>query len=68
MTHEATRMSDMDDYFSQKFYPIQPLLVINRSYIREPTCDPEHTLFDGWKELPSHPPDRDRLIAIHRLS
>ena len=41
----------MDDYFARKFRNLQALFVIGRSYVAEPQCQPEETLYDAWKEL-----------------
>ena len=44
-------MADMDDYFYNKFYPLQPMYVLGRSYAADPPCKPEETLFDCWKDF-----------------
>ena len=54
MTHEATKMAEMEDYFTKKFYPILPMYMIGRSYAMEPTCKPNQTLYDAWTELAVH--------------
>ena len=51
MSHEATKMADLDDYFTTLFYPAQALIVINRSYVMDPDCPPKQTMYDGWTEL-----------------
>ena len=40
----------MTDYFQKKFYPLQVLYLIGRSYRASPECEPDKTLFDAWKE------------------
>ena len=54
MTHEVTKMTEMEDYFTKKFYPILPMFMIGRSYKMEPTCKPNQTLYDTWTELVMH--------------
>ena len=51
MTHEASKMDVMDDYFTRKFWPLEVLFIINRSYVREPKCEASQTMYDGWLEL-----------------
>ena len=54
MTHEVTKMAEMEDYFTKKFYPILPMYMIGRSYKMEPNCKPNQTLYDAWTELAVH--------------
>ena len=56
MTHGATKMSEMEDYFTKKFYPILPMFMIGRSYKLDPICKPKYTLYDAWTELLLHLP------------
>ena len=35
MTHDVTRMTEMEDYFTKKCYPILPMYMIGRSYMME---------------------------------
>ena len=51
ITHERGNITEMDDYFARKFFPLLPLLVLGRSYAIAPECDPRVTLYDAWKEL-----------------
>ena len=44
----------MDDYFTRKFAPLQPIYVVGRSYKAEPKCHPSETLFDAWKDDVTH--------------
>ena len=56
MSHEASRMTDMEDYLRKKFAPIQPMFMIGRSYKMDPICKPKFTLYDAWTELLLHSP------------
>ena len=67
MTHEASRMSEMDDYFVKKLFPIEVLFIINGSYVAEPKCDASQTMVDAWQELSSHH-QINRFIGIHLSS
>ena len=51
VTHEKANRDDMNDYFQKKFYPLQVVYLIGRAYKATPTCKPDETLFDAWKEL-----------------
>ena len=51
ITHEKANRDEMNDYFQRKFYPMQVVYLIGRSYKAEPTCKPDETLYDAWKEL-----------------
>ena len=69
LTHEATKLSDSDDYFAKKFSPLVPLFIISRSYVNEPKCDPSHTLFDCWQDRFVYTTSTDRnIIRLHALS
>ena len=50
MTHELARATDMDDYFSKKFAPMEVLYVVGRSYAVAPECEPSKSLYYNWKE------------------
>ena len=50
MSHESTKTAEMEDYFSRKFRPINPLFQVGRSYGLDPKCDPSETLYDAWLE------------------
>ena len=54
MSHEASRMTEMEDYFRKKFAPTRPMFMIGRSSKLEPLCEPRVTLFDVWTELLMH--------------
>ena len=41
----------MSDYYQKKLHPLHVLYLIGRSYTAGPTCRPDETLFDAWKEL-----------------
>ena len=51
MTHEAAKMTELEDYFANKFFPINPVYLIGRSYKLKPECKPAETLYDSWTEL-----------------
>ena len=51
ITHEKARVEDMSDYFTKKFAPLEVLYLVGRSYKASPTCTPDETLFDLWKDL-----------------
>ena len=50
MSHENTNCKEVEDYFSKKFRPINPLFHVGRSYAADPKCHPSETLYDAWLE------------------
>ena len=51
ITYERQKEEDTHDYFARKFYPLVPFFEMSRSDKAPHECDPEHTLFDCWKDL-----------------
>ena len=50
ITHEAQKLEDTDDFLVRKLDPLVPLFIMNRSYKMEPTCRPDDTVYDCWKD------------------
>ena len=50
-TRERAMAHDMGDYFARKFFPLQVMFVLGRSFAAEPMCEPRVTVYDLRKEL-----------------
>jgi hypothetical protein len=50
LTYELQRPDQVDDYLSQKFAPMVPLLVFGRAASSDPGCERRNAVFYGWKD------------------
>ena len=50
LTHEKAKPKLLSDYFSKKFHPLAPVMVIGRSFAADPITKQKATLWDCWKE------------------
>ena len=65
VTYPLTKLYDTDDYFAKKFSPLAPLYIMSRSYKMVPKCEPQHTLFDCWKDRFVLKPSTDHNLLDH---